>query len=146
MAKISPQKNYKIKPTLITQHVFWRISQVLFEVWCIFKCYSFRCPKANFCFSSSIFSMISSALSLSHFLKKQELWLSENIISMKTQATVSTSNFLIPLLTTYNSFFPLCTNSIQNILNSHNNITNVPTKLYLSQMTPISGSHHFISS
>ena len=48
---------------------------------------------------------------------------------------------MIPLLITYNSFFPLCTNSFQNISNSHNNITNVPTKLYRSQMKRISGSH-----
>ena len=34
---------------------------------------------------------------------------------------------MIPLLTTSNSLFPLCTNTFQNILNSHNNITNVLT-------------------
>ena len=45
--------------------------------------------------------MISSAFSLSHFLKRQGLWRSKNRISMKTYETVSTSNFLIPLLSAH---------------------------------------------
>ena len=57
---ISSKKNYKLKPIMITLHTFWSIRQVLFEVWCKFKCYCFHCPnclRRTLCFSSSIFRL-----------------------------------------------------------------------------------------
>ena len=65
---------------------------------------------------------------------------------------VSTSNFLIQsLLTTVHSFLYAQTHygtfriAITPSWNNCYNITNIPTKLYQSQMKPISGSFHFIS-
>ena len=59
IAKMSPQKKYKLKPILITlKTTFWIIRQVLFEVWCNFKYYFilFAALRPTLCFSSSTFS------------------------------------------------------------------------------------------
>ena len=58
MAKMSLQKNYKLKPILITlQTTMWNVRHILLEVWCNFEHhYSFFCPQDNFeLISSSIF-------------------------------------------------------------------------------------------
>ena len=78
--------------------------------------------------------------------------LSKTGILVKTYATVSSSgNFLIQrLLTTIHSFlyvrirFRTFRIATRPNWNSYYNITNVPTKLYLSRMKRISGSYQFL--
>ena len=71
-------------------------------------------------------------------------------VSGKTDATVSTSNFLIqPLVTTFHSFlyvqiyFRTFRIAITPTWNNYFNITNISITLYLSQMKQICGSHYF---
>ena len=79
---MSPQKNYKLKPILITlKTTFWSIGHVLFEVWCNLKYYFIilAALRPALCFSSSTF--------IYHFeCSFLEQW---NI--SKTYETVSTS-------------------------------------------------------
>ena len=142
---MSPQKNCKLKSILITlQTTFWSIREVFIEHWCNFKYYySWIYPKTNFVLQFFYilvsFRVFLPWATLSHFLRKYGLWLFKNGMSVKTYATVSTSNFLIqPLLTTVDSFlyvhirFRIFRVVIWTNWNNYYNITNVPTTLHLN--------------
>ena len=105
--KLSTQKNYKLQPILITlQTIFW--SYLKCDV--ISNIIIFITVLASFSASVLLNLGLFESFYLSNykpifFLKKQGLWLSKSIISVKIYVTVSTSYFLIkPLLSAALSF------------------------------------------
>ena len=100
MAKISPPKDYKLKPILITPETFWSI----FVVWCKFKYYC-------------------------------ENRLTSDFLIQSLLATVHPFHYV------HIGFWTLSI-AIRLILNNSYHITNAPTRLHLSEMKPISGSHY----
>ena len=114
-------------------------------MWCNFKYYySFRYPKASFVLQFFhiyvSFRMLFPWATVSHFFKKSKGCgcPKHNGISVKTYATVSTRNFLIPaLLTTVHSFlyvhirFRTFRIAIRLNWNNYYNITNITPEYYI---------------